>query len=321
MKSNINKETLEKLGFTYEPIGHNDFGLIGSYVDTNGIEVNWYTDNTYGVPYGSEGYTMELNNIEDLIALRNLLTGQAVSATTLLKEEGKPSEYQTRVKDWMLACFGEEISNDKMERNHRFLEEALELVQSLGCTKHEAMQLVDYVYDRPIGEPYQEVGGVMVTLAALCLANGLDMQADGETELARIWTKVERIREKQANKPNHSPLPQQPLTASLSPQKEWQDEIEAVRIERDKCDSNSEMWIRYNAIIKHYERLQQRYYIQRKDTAVADKGQEWTLKVLNAAEEEARLHFNPMYSKDANTACQICFKNGAEWAKSYLKGE
>lgn len=47
----------------------------------------------------------------------------------------------------------------------------------------------------------------MVTLAALCLAHGEDMHAAGETELARIWTKVEAIRTKQAAKPKHSPLP------------------------------------------------------------------------------------------------------------------
>ena len=46
--------------------------------------------------------------------------------------------------------------------------------------------LVDYVWSRPIGEPEQEVGGVMVTLAAYCLAADLDMHAAGETELARI---------------------------------------------------------------------------------------------------------------------------------------
>jgi hypothetical protein len=45
----------------------------------------------------------------------------------------------------------------------------------------------------------------MVTLAALCLANGFDMHAE-ETELARVWTKVEQIRAKQAAKPKHSPL-------------------------------------------------------------------------------------------------------------------
>ncbi|MGE0231744.1 MAG: hypothetical protein AB7O39_03365 [Flavobacteriaceae bacterium] len=117
---------------------------------------------------------------------------------------------QPRVGAWMQACFGPEISADKTERNHRFLEEALELVQANGCTESEAAQLVAYVYGRQSGELHQEIGGVMVTLAALCLAIGEDMDAAGETELARIWTKVEQIRAKQAAKPKHSPLPTAP---------------------------------------------------------------------------------------------------------------
>lgn len=116
--------------------------------------------------------------------------------------------FQARVAPWLLACFGEMIAGDREERNHRFLEEALELVQACGCTEGEALQLVGYVYGRPVGDPSQEVGGVMVTLAALCLANGLDIDASAETELARIWTKVDAIRAKQAAKPKHSPLPQ-----------------------------------------------------------------------------------------------------------------
>lgn len=119
-------------------------------------------------------------------------------------------DFQPRVKLWMDACFGPVISTDKTERNHRFLEESLELVQAIGCTKSEAQQLVEYVYDRPWGEPKQEAGGVMVTLAALCLANGMDMQAVGEAELARVWTKIDKIRAKQAAKPPHSPLPVPP---------------------------------------------------------------------------------------------------------------
>lgn len=105
-----------------------------------------------------------------------------------------------------MECFGSMIAGDKEERNHRFLEEALELVQSCDCTRQEAHQLVDYVYGRPVGEKTQEVGGVMVTLAALCLAQELNMHEAGETELNRIWTKVEQIRAKQATKPKHSPL-------------------------------------------------------------------------------------------------------------------
>lgn len=116
--------------------------------------------------------------------------------------------FQQRVQPWMLACFGAEIAGDQVERNHRFVEEALELAQACGCTASEAHQLVDYVFGRPVGEKAQEVGGVMVTLAALCLAQGLDMHRAGEVELARIWTKVEQIRAKQAAKPKPSPLPE-----------------------------------------------------------------------------------------------------------------
>lgn len=115
--------------------------------------------------------------------------------------------FQQRVQPWMLACFGPVIASDRIERNHRFTEEALELVQANGCTRDEAHQLVDYVFGRPAGELKQEAGGVMVTLAALCLASGIDMHEAGERELERIWTKVEQIRAKQAAKPKHSPLP------------------------------------------------------------------------------------------------------------------
>jgi hypothetical protein len=124
-------------------------------------------------------------------------------------------EFQARVDDWLIACFGETIARDRIERNHRFIEESLELVQANGCAASEAHQLVDYVYGRPIGELHQEVGGVMNTLAALCLASGVNLNEAAETELARVWTKVEKIRAKQAAKPKHSPLPEAtPSTAS-----------------------------------------------------------------------------------------------------------
>ena len=49
----------------------------------------------------------------------------------------------------------------------------------------------------------------MVTLAAYCLAHGLNMHTAGETELERVWTKVEKIRAKHAAKPKGSALPQE----------------------------------------------------------------------------------------------------------------
>lgn len=117
--------------------------------------------------------------------------------------------FQDRVKPWLLKCFGPVIAADKLERCDRFIEEALELVQACDYDQARAHDLVDYVFGRPIGEPSQEVGGVMVTLAALCLAHHLDMQGAGETELARILRPeiVAKIRAKQAAKPTGSALP------------------------------------------------------------------------------------------------------------------
>ncbi|HET7675664.1 MAG TPA: hypothetical protein VFL54_09105 [Gammaproteobacteria bacterium] len=115
--------------------------------------------------------------------------------------------FQARVVSWLLKCFGSEISKDRTERSYRFLEEALELVQACGCSRKEALQLVDYTFSRPLGEKKQEVGGVMVTLAALCAAQGIDMMQSGEVELKRVWTKIPQIRAKQQAKPMKSPLP------------------------------------------------------------------------------------------------------------------
>lgn len=120
--------------------------------------------------------------------------------------------FQARVQPWMLGCFGAEIAADMSERCHRLFEECGEACQSKGMTRSEAHQLVDYTWDRPLGEPRQEVGGVMVTLAAFCLAAGIDMHEAGEAELARISDPetMAKIRAKQAAKPKHSPLPEAP---------------------------------------------------------------------------------------------------------------
>lgn len=118
-----------------------------------------------------------------------------------------PDSFQSRVAPWVHETFGPEISADRLERGDRLLEEVLELLQSGGYPAYRVARLASYVYGRPAGEPAQEVGGVMVTLAAYCLAHELDMHAAGETELARVWTKVEAIRAKQAAKPRGSSLP------------------------------------------------------------------------------------------------------------------
>ena len=117
------------------------------------------------------------------------------------------NNYQSIIGGWGSAVFGE--NTDKAQRIFRFLEEALELVQSLNCSKEDALKLVDYVYDRPIGEPLQEVGCTMVTLAMLCNYAGLNLQKGAFDELQRIHQPevIEKILAKNATKPRFSPLP------------------------------------------------------------------------------------------------------------------
>lgn len=121
--------------------------------------------------------------------------------------------FQQRVGPWLVECFGEQVALDVQERCDRFLEEALEKVQAYGYDPARIATLVNYVFNRPVGDPFQEAGGVMVTLAALCWATGVDLHAAAETELGRILQPevMEKIRKKQASKRGlHTPLPVPP---------------------------------------------------------------------------------------------------------------
>jgi hypothetical protein len=110
--------------------------------------------------------------------------------------------FQQEVRDWVVHCFGETVADDIATRCFRFFEEAGELCQSLGMRKEDANKLVDYVWSRPVGEPRQEIGGVMVTLAALATPAKLNMFLDGWAELARVNQPeiTEKIRAKQKSK-------------------------------------------------------------------------------------------------------------------------
>lgn len=116
--------------------------------------------------------------------------------------------FQERVDDWVLTTFTPTIRNDITERCDRLTEEACELTQSLGYSRERAHALVDYVFDRDVGEPIQELGGTMLCVHALANAAGLNVDAAAEKELARCWTKVDVIRAKQKAKPTRSALPQ-----------------------------------------------------------------------------------------------------------------
>lgn len=94
--------------------------------------------------------------------------------------------FQAGVAEWLGHCFLPSLYSNMTERGDRLLEEVLELLQAHEYDQSRVATLVAYVFGRPVGEPVQEVGGVMVTLAAYCAVAGLDMQAAGDAELARI---------------------------------------------------------------------------------------------------------------------------------------
>lgn len=108
--------------------------------------------------------------------------------------------FQDAVREWCVEAFGVEVADNIATRCWRFFEEASELCQALGMTKADAEKLINYTWSRPVGEPHQEMGGAMVTLGALAGPAGLDMNACGNTELARCWENIDKIRAKQASK-------------------------------------------------------------------------------------------------------------------------
>lgn len=104
--------------------------------------------------------------------------------------------FQKLATAWCKSCFGEAILKDKKERSYRFLEEAIELAQACSCDEEQAHELVKYVFSRPAGVPYREIGGVMVTLAVLCETMFESMEEAGIAELARNIENTEKIRVK-----------------------------------------------------------------------------------------------------------------------------
>lgn len=191
---------------------------------------------------------------------REVVTSIIFAALAAAPKAEPVATIQSRVQPWMMACFGPEISADKLERGDRFLEEAIELLQSVDYPRERIYALIEYVYGRDQGEINQEVGGVMITLAALCLAHGQDMHEAGETELARIWTKVEKIRAKHAAKPTGSALPIA-VAAPPAPSDEKhlrQDVIELVIAAREFWEAHNDMSAECRALDKALEAFSSR---------------------------------------------------------------
>jgi hypothetical protein len=94
---------------------------------------------------------------------------------------------QVVVEQWVRTTFGDKMFESKEERAARVLEEAVELYQVFGPgNRAKAHKIVDMVFDKKVGELHNELGGLIVTLLAVCGNEGLRLDEMANKEITRI---------------------------------------------------------------------------------------------------------------------------------------
>ena len=106
----------------------------------------------------------------------------------LARQEGRDLR-QVVVSSWCRAAFGDFHADSIEQRGLRLMEEAAEAAQASGVGVHLAHRVVDYVWNRPEGSLFQELGGVAVTLHALASAAGINSEDAEITEVVRVLSK------------------------------------------------------------------------------------------------------------------------------------
>jgi hypothetical protein len=104
---------------------------------------------------------------------------------------------------WFDVCFEGMIvfQAHPLIRAMRFYEEASELVQSRGLSREDAHRVVDYVYDRPVGDSQDEIGGSLITLLLLAKTGSYDIFNCFRDELHKNYGRIPKIRARQLEKP------------------------------------------------------------------------------------------------------------------------
>jgi hypothetical protein len=94
---------------------------------------------------------------------------------------------QAVVEQWVRTTFGDKMFESKEERAARVFEEAAELYQVFGPgNRAKAHKIVDMVFDKKAGKLHNEIGGVLVTMLALCGNEGLRLDEMANKEITRI---------------------------------------------------------------------------------------------------------------------------------------
>jgi NTP pyrophosphatase (non-canonical NTP hydrolase) len=103
--------------------------------------------------------------------------------------------------EWAKSTFPNSASNeDPQVRVFIFLEEAIELAQAVGICEEKVFEQVRHVYDKPIGDIDQEMGGTMATLMMAAESLSLDAGLECEKELESAWKRQTQIQAKSKTK-------------------------------------------------------------------------------------------------------------------------
>ena len=92
-------------------------------------------------------------------------------------------------RDWAIRCFGKAHVDNKTICALRLVEEAIEYAQAIGVPEISVALVTKAVYERPKGEPYQELGGVLMTATVAATTQYWDPDDVFETELRRVLAK------------------------------------------------------------------------------------------------------------------------------------
>lgn len=106
--------------------------------------------------------------------------------------------WQGQIRNWMFNMVKAPDQWDPVNRGQRILEEVAEACQcpEIGLSEQQCHDIITYVYNRPTGVYHQEIGGIIVTLLALCDATKEDLYQCMVDEIARIREPemVEKVR-------------------------------------------------------------------------------------------------------------------------------
>ncbi len=135
-------------------------------------------------------FTSEQNNTLYLLGGRlDIESSEQLEAIVKHVVDDDRDTRQLAVHNWCKAAFGAAHASSVEQRAVRFLEEAIELYQACGGSSDMAHQLINYIFNRPVGYIAQEFGGVDVTLLALAQACGLSAEDLGKAEFERVLKK------------------------------------------------------------------------------------------------------------------------------------